>query len=210
MAALLVIIPDVLSDIIKKGEITPRYYNPGNLFEEVHILMTNNDKPEPQKLRSTVGNAKLFLHNIHLPGSKRTLGYKPWLLKVWARPAVKLAEKIKPGLIRCHGNWFNGFLASRINKKLGIPYVVSIHTQPEDFRGEAISAFGKKYFRTVDFIEEKTLQNADIILPVYASLLPYLKKKVTQNTKLPTMYLMAKVLRRKKIIRYIILSVYYQ
>lgn len=41
---LLVIISDRLSHIIKKGELIDRYYNPGDLFKHVHILMTNSDR----------------------------------------------------------------------------------------------------------------------------------------------------------------------
>jgi len=43
MGGLLVIIPDRVTDILIKGEFQPLYYNPGNLFDEVHILMTNDD-----------------------------------------------------------------------------------------------------------------------------------------------------------------------
>ena len=63
---LLVIINDRLSDLVRKGEITPRYYNPGGLFDEVHIVLTNDDRPDPTQLQTTVGRAILFLHNIAL------------------------------------------------------------------------------------------------------------------------------------------------
>ena len=38
---LLVIIPDRLTNLINKGEVTERYYNPGNLFDEIHLMMTS-------------------------------------------------------------------------------------------------------------------------------------------------------------------------
>ena len=47
---LLVIIPDRLSLLVRKGEVTSRYYNPGNLFRHVDILMTNDDRPDPDAL----------------------------------------------------------------------------------------------------------------------------------------------------------------
>ena len=56
---LLVIISDALSDLVKKGEITERYYNPGNLFDEVHILMTVTDKVKIEDVQKTAGTAKL-------------------------------------------------------------------------------------------------------------------------------------------------------
>jgi len=66
---LLVIIPDRLSALIEKGEVVTRYYNPGNLFDEVHIMMTNDDKPDPKLVQPMIGKAKLFLHNISPPRS---------------------------------------------------------------------------------------------------------------------------------------------
>jgi hypothetical protein len=55
---LLVIIPDRLSVV------TERYYKPGNLFPEVHILMTNEDRPDPATVQPMVGDAVLHLHNM--------------------------------------------------------------------------------------------------------------------------------------------------
>ena len=66
---LFVIIPDKLNELINKGEITDRYYNPGNLYRNVHLILTNNDKPEKSLLNKTVGDAKLFIHNI--PSGKK-------------------------------------------------------------------------------------------------------------------------------------------
>lgn len=179
MGTLLVIVPDRLSEIISKGEFTPRYYNPGNLFDEVHILMTNDDKVDSDKLQETVGNASLHIHN--LPSGKglfyRSLGWRPWLLKSWSKPAVALAEKIGPSLIRCHGNLLNAFLANRIKSVLGIPYVVSMHINPdEDVRGRAVGLKNLIFSRGMEKLERIGLVGADIVLPVYKPIVPYLER----------------------------------
>ncbi len=49
--ALLNIITDRLSHLEGKGEMTSRYYNPGEVFDDVHILMTNGDTPNPKNLQ---------------------------------------------------------------------------------------------------------------------------------------------------------------
>ena len=64
MATLLVIVPDALSAIVKKGEFTERYYNPGNVFDEVHILMTNSDRVDSRDMQRTAGETKLHIHNL--------------------------------------------------------------------------------------------------------------------------------------------------
>jgi len=182
---LLVIIPDRLSDLVAKGEITERYYNPGNLFEEVHILMTNDDKVDPAAVQKTVGSAKLYLHNLPAKGIfLRSLGWRPWLLKGWAEPAVALAREIRPSLIRCHGCHLNAYLAFRIKKILGIPYVISLHGNPDVdyYRGRLARTCKEKLFGwAIEDIEVISVRNANFVLPVYSPIVSYLKKHGVKN-----------------------------
>ena len=176
---LIVLVPDRLSDIVKKGEITERYYNPGNLFATIHLVMTNDDRPDLAALQRMVGDARLFVHNLPDARSEfvRTLGWRPWLLGRWTRHAVDLAREVRPAMIRCHGALLNTFAASVIKKEFGIPYVVSLHINPdEDVRGRA-GGFVK---RVVTFaqqdIERVGLLNADLVMPVYKPIVPYLER----------------------------------
>jgi len=181
---LLVIIPDRLSALVEKGEITARYYNPGNLFDEVHILMTNDDKPNLADVQKTVGNAELYLHNLLGPSFMKTFGWRPWLLKGWAKRAVDLAREISPELIRCHGNHFNGFAAAMIKKELGIPYVVSMHTQPDENKRLLKRSFRMKinnYF--IEHIARIGIQYADVVISVYQSIVTYLDRREVKNIK---------------------------
>lgn len=187
MTSLLVIIPDKLSAIIQKGEISERYYNPGNLFDDVHILMVNDDHPDPKALQPMVGEAKLHLHNLPIPPGRffhRTLGWQPRLMRPWAKKAIHLARKINPSLIRCHGNNFNAYLAAEIKRKLHIPYVVSIHTHPDNNRKYWTEGFKPRIlahaFRAV---ERYGLQNADKVIAVYKSILSYTNALKISNVK---------------------------
>src|SRR4051794_17125361 len=104
--SLLVIVPDRLSDIANKGEVQAAYYNPGELFDEVHILMTNDDRPPIGPLQYMVGRAKLHIHNspddLNLVAKHNRL-LTPFRLKAWARHGVDIARRIAPDMIRCHG-----------------------------------------------------------------------------------------------------------
>jgi glycosyltransferase involved in cell wall biosynthesis len=201
---LLVIIPDPLSSLIGKGEITERYYNPGNLFEEVHILMTNNDMPDPSALQETVGTAHLVLHNLpEIPQYfiENTRWFKKWMLEAWAKPffwyanrrqfqllrkwaqpAVEIARQIQPDIIRCHANDYNAFIASEIKGQLGIPYVVSLHINPDvNPRRRYVHLDDqpwqvKLFARFFDHVELEGLRQAELALPVYQPILPYLKR----------------------------------
>jgi glycosyltransferase involved in cell wall biosynthesis len=184
MLPLLVIVPDRLSDIISKGELQPNYYNPGCIFGEVHILMCNDDRPDRTALQYLVGNARLTLHN--LPDDLELVGRRPqlmtrWRLRKWAAPGVALARRIRPALIRCHGADWNTYLASRIKAELGVPYVVSLHINADvnpvrRFTSSALTPAQQRHNRFYHYIESEGLRNADLVMPVYQPILPYLKR----------------------------------
>ena len=184
MPPLLVIIPDRLSDIISKGELQPNYYNPGDVFDDVHILMCNDDQPNRDVLQYLVGKAKLTLHN--LPDNLNLVGQQPEFLtgrrlRHWAAPGVALAQKIRPALIRCHGADWNTYLASRIKAKLGIPYVVSLHINPDvnavrRFTTLPLTTLQQRHNLFYDYIEREGLRNADLVMPVYRPILSYLQR----------------------------------
>jgi len=179
MKRLMVLVPDRISDFVNKGEVIERYYNPGDLFDEVHVVMTNDDRPDPGAMRRMVGRAGLFLHN--LPDSRKlfapTLGWRPWLLGAWASRAVALARDIRPAMIRCHGALLNTYAAARIKQTLGIPYVVSMHINPdEDVRGRARSWLKRVVTHAQRDIERIGLLNADLVMPVYRPIVPYLER----------------------------------
>lgn len=177
---LMVWVPDRLSELIAKGEITERYYNPGNLFREVHLVMTNNDAPDPAALRGVVGDARLVLHNI--PADKwlfaRTLGWRPWLLGTWVKQAIALANQIQPQLMRCHGVRLNAFAAAHIKQELGIPYVVSVHCNPDDDVQIRTASLARRLAaKAMEDVALIGLKGATWVLPVYRSITPYLERR---------------------------------
>lgn len=178
---LMVIVPDKLSELMRKGEIVPRYYNPGNLFKRVHIVMTSADVVDPAYVQPMVGDAELTIHSV--PSGRRTFlrswGWRPFLLRAWAKPIVALAERVRPALVRCHGNHLNGFAAAEIKRRLGIPYVISLHGNPDVdyFRGRRATTWTRKLLgRAVEAIEILGVRNADFVIAVYSPIVPYLRK----------------------------------
>jgi glycosyltransferase involved in cell wall biosynthesis len=205
MQTLLVIIPDRLSDIISKGELQPNYYNPGGIFDDVHILMCNDDQPDRAALQYLVGDARLTLHN--LPDDLTLVGRRPefmtrWRLRNWAAPGVAMARQIQPALIRCHGADWNTYLASRIKAELGIPYVVSLHINADvnpvrRFTTSPLTPAQQRHNRFYDYIESQGLRNADLVMPVYRPILPYLKRIAVDRVEVCYNVLNSKYLRAK-------------
>ena len=185
MSRLLVIIPDRITEILEKGEFQPCYYNPGEVFDEVHILMTNDDAPPPEAVQHTVGRARLFLHNY--PDDltlvdRHNRWLTPFRLRKWAKGGVEIARRIKPDMIRCHGADWNTYLASRINAELGIPYVVSLHINPDEnpvrrFKGPQLTAEQLRQNAFYEYLESCALGRAQLVMPVYRPILPYLTRK---------------------------------
>ncbi len=183
MKKLVVIISDRLSVLVRKGEVVERYYNPGNYFDEVHIIMLNDDKVEPENVKPMIGEGRLFLYNYPEPPYffKKSLGWQPFLMKKWIRESINLIQKIQPNLIRCHGAHLNAFVALCAKKAMKIPYVISLHTNSDEslkvnssFKEKIIAFFLRK-------IEIKSLRNCDLVMPVYQAIVPYLDKRNIKN-----------------------------
>jgi len=180
---LVVIISDVLSDIIQKGEIIDRYYNPGDFFSEVHLIFTNNDKPDLSTSQRMVGSAKLFIHNTFSDKLLflLTLGWNKKLLDFFNFYSAKKIFKYKPDLIRCHGAYVNLALGAAIKKKLNIPLIVSLHINMDEDRKNSRNFIKKFVSRKREKIEKNYLSLANIILPVYSPIIPYLKRLKLTN-----------------------------
>ena len=176
---LMVIVPDYVSVFLDKGEEIDRYYNPGDVFDEVHIVLTNDDRPNMAAIKRMAGRACVYLYN--LPTGRnlflRSLGWRPLFLERWVRGALALARAIQPNLVRCHGALLNGYAAYRIKQAYGVPYLVSLHINPdEDVRGRARGLKQRLFATAQQTVGNLTLRNADLVMPVYQSIIPYLER----------------------------------
>lgn len=176
---LLIINSEEVSAWIEKGEVVPRYFNPGDVFESVDLLLTNDDRPDPQALAVMAGDAPIRVHN--LPAGRHllrwTLGYQPRLMRRWAAGAVNIAKALEPNLVRCYGANINAFAASEIKRKVGLPYAVSLHINPDvDVRGRAGGRVERLKMAALARLERRALLDADLVLPVYEPIVPFLRR----------------------------------
>jgi glycosyltransferase involved in cell wall biosynthesis len=120
----LVVFPnDPILAYYRKGEIKPRYFNPGNYFDEVHIISLCDEEVEEKKVQELAGEAKLKIHAI---GNAFSL-WRPWLLFKKRNQILRLVKEIKPTVIRTYNPVLIGALATYCGKSLNIPTVVSLH-----------------------------------------------------------------------------------
>src|SRR5207248_6559913 len=104
----------------------------------------------------------------------------------WARPAVELARRIRPDLVRCYGADWNGYLAFRIKTELGVPYVVSLHGNPDvdfmrQFHVNPLTLGQQRLNRLFDELERDVLSHADFVMPVYQPIIPCLERMGVTN-----------------------------
>src|SRR5438552_823029 len=110
MSRLVVFLTDPLGAFYAKGELKARYYNPENLFSEVHFISPARQDIDADKVQRIVGNAKLVVH---------TAGpaYDPQLWYPNGHVA-RILSSIHPDVIRAYDPALRGSLAVYWGKRL--------------------------------------------------------------------------------------------
>lgn len=177
MTSLLVVIPDRVTDILDKGEYPPRYYNPGDFFEDVHLMLMNDDRPDPARLQHIVGRARVTVHNF-TPASFDDTWFRVRWLRPWADQAVAIARTVGPALVRAYGHYTSTFAAAEMKRRLKIPMVVSLHGNPDVdyYRGRLATTWRQRREGWMSRgYEVASLRAADVVIPVYSPIVPFLK-----------------------------------
>lgn len=171
---LMLILDDYLTNIVHKGEVVANYYNPGNIFNEVHIILINNDyisenSFEFNEIQKMVGTAKLFIYNFPKPSFFKTFGWNIFM-GVWYHKALKLAEEIEPDVVRTYNNFLDAYLAYIIKNNMKIPYIISLH---DSTRFGMLDFKGKLKLLVLNRKINLCMKNANKIIAVYYSIFDY-------------------------------------
>lgn len=173
---LLVLLSDPLSDIISKGAVVPRYYNPGNLFREVHFLLFNSDRPDPGRLRFMVGDATPFVHNVPLPPRLfvRSLGWQAFALRGLIGATEEIARSVRPVMLRAYCAGLNALITNHVGSRLGIPSLVSVHSRPDFW--VATGPVQSVRERAIAALADRVVRGAEATIAIYKPQLPYFKR----------------------------------
>jgi len=123
---LLVFLTDPLKAFYEKGEIKARYYNPENVFSEVHFISPITRDVDPQEVQELVGNAKLTIHAVG-PRYYLTAGL-PF------GSVAKILETVQPHVIRAYDPAIRGSLAVYWGRRLHLPTLISVHADLDEQR----------------------------------------------------------------------------
>lgn len=164
MKKLLVFLTDPLRTSYEKGEVKPRYYNPGNLFDEVHFVSPARTDIGAETVQTIVGDARMVVHAL---GPRYYVG--------GALPFGRLAslvEKVQPDATRAYDPGLRGSLAVYWGRRLRVPSVISVHADLDDQRRCEKRAL--HYMRRL--LEYYSLRRADTVICVTRYLQSYAER----------------------------------
>ncbi len=127
---LCIFLTDPLSVLYEKGEIKERYYNPAGFFTDVHMISFTDAEIDAEKVRVTVGNARLHIHCV----GRRSIRMAWGVFFGCDRRVLDLVRSIHPDCVRAYDISLSGALACQCARVLGIPSVCSIHGNFTDQR----------------------------------------------------------------------------
>ena len=167
---------DALLSYYNKGEIKEGYFNPKNFFDEIHIISLFDEEIEEDKVQKLAGNAVLKIHKLN----KADLSN----YKFFKQRVISLVSTINPTLIRAFNPRVQGWLAAKTALKLGVPLVISLHTNYDQQRD--LAKRKGNFFRYLKLVyatklEKFSLKNADAVICVYEFIVPYAKKMKAKN-----------------------------
>lgn len=164
---------DPLEAYYKKGEIKERYFNPLNLFDEIHVITLADTDVEEEKVKTMAGNALLRIHTVGKINLKNIHTEK--------EHALDLVKEIKPSVIRSYNPLIQGWLGTYCAKKMGIPSVVSLHgdydrdRRHQSWKNRDYASY-LRLLITGWFIEPYVLKNTDKVICIYNFIIPYARK----------------------------------
>lgn len=165
---------DPLRAYHRKGEIKERYFNPLNLFDEVHVISLNDDDVTPEQVQAMAGDAAMFVHCVGpFPGVTK------WSSLAYRHHLLQLMQEIQPDVVRAYNSLGAGWLAVTMARKLQVPSVVSLHVSYDDqrkFDGHTLS-------RKSLFFERQCLRSADCVVCVSEYLCGYARKYGARRTE---------------------------
>ncbi len=164
---------DPLLIYYNKGEIKPRYFNPKNLFDEIHVISMFDSDIEEDKVKIVSGNADL---KIHVVGKVNLINKNSKKSKI-----IDLINGIKPDVLRAYNPLLQGWMASQVKKELDIPLVISLHGDYD--RDRRYFARKNKDYKTYlkllytkKTLEPSSIKNADKIIIIYDFIRNYAEK----------------------------------
>jgi len=164
---------DPLKSYYLKGEIKKNYFNPNDIFNEIHFISPTTNEIEIEKIKEVGGKGTIITHPVGM--------LNLYNFRIKYKKIKKIVKEIKPDIIRSYNPLIQGWLATKIAKKLNIPSIVSIHNNYDKDNRELFLKSRKyisymKFWYTSKTVEPYSIENANIVICAYRFLVPYAKR----------------------------------
>ena len=164
---------DPVQEYVKKGEIKDRYYNPLNIFDEIHVMNPSYDKVDVETMKPFAGKAKLFIYPIG-KSNIANMYFK-------RNQVLGILKKINPDVIRSYNQLTQGWIAAVCSKKLKIPFYLSIHADYEMEIEKEYKESGKKFryynlYFTRSLTQKTSILAANCVSVIHKGLVSYAER----------------------------------
>lgn len=168
-----------------KGEITAGYLNPGDFFDEIHILSaTAGQEPlDLEILRTLCGSAAVHFHHFATgPGLvAQTWGWRERRFATWVARAQAILEDARVSLFRSFSAHINSVFLLAAHRS-GIPTILSLHASPDlDSLTSATSLRNHAGEVLIQSLRNKAVRTAECVVGVYSSIEPYARRLGAQR-----------------------------
>lgn len=172
---------DPLRSYYEKGEIKERYFNPKNIFDEIHVISLFDEDVEESKVRTVAGKADF---KIHIVGKVTLLNKNKKKKEI-----IDIVKKINPDVIRAYNPLLQGWMAAQVKQELHLPLVISLHGDyNRDLRYQAMKKHDYKGYLKLQLskhtLEKFSLKSADEVIIIYKFIMDYALKMGATNINL--------------------------
>ena len=176
MSHLLVLSNDPISAYVTKGEIKPRYFNPGNVFDRITVITPGDTDVAPADVQMLAGDAELVIVPVGHFRPKR-----PWRYFSYRKRIREIAVEAAPDVIRSYNPALFGALSVDAAKLVGVPAVISVHSN-YDYNSRTLKRKNREWksYAWLQFsrfaLERTSLRRADVIIAAYSYAASYVQK----------------------------------
>ena len=157
---------DPLAAYLKKGELKDRYFNPNDIFDEVHFITFCDEECTIEDIQKTIGSAKGFIYKLS-PISILDMFFP----KRRVNDIINIISSINVDIVRAYNPIFQGFFAGVASLELKIPFLISLHGNYDlDIRYQYRINRDKRYLKYLlskYTVEPKSLKMATHILGAF-------------------------------------------
>jgi len=157
---------DPLIAYLEKGELKDRYFNPKDLFDEVHFITFSDKECGVSDIQKTIGEAKGYIHRVD----------KLSILDMFfpnrrIKELKNIVKDLEFDIVRSYNPIFQGYFAGVMAKEFNKPFLMSLHGNYDlDIRYQYFKNKDKRYLKYLlskVTVEPKALKFTTHVLGAY-------------------------------------------